>query len=108
LRRAIILARAGGKTDCRPELHVEKYEDRMISEARGVLERCQNVFAFEVRIVVENLFETCAGTEEFENVSYSDPHAANARAAAALGAVDGDAAGSRSAAIEGTPVSSLG
>ena len=55
-----------------------------------VLNSGQNVFAFEVGIILKNLIEAGARTDEFENVAHADTHPSNARTAPTLSIVDGD------------------
>jgi len=51
----------------------------------------EDVFGFEIGVVLEDLVFGDAGRQEFENVFNSDPHAANAGAAAALIGIDRNA-----------------
>ena len=66
-------------------------EDGMVDRCRRVDQAGANVLALEVREVPENLVGGGAAGEHFEDVGHADAQAADARPAAALTRVDGDA-----------------
>jgi len=55
-----------------------------------VLNSGQNVFSFEVGIILKNLVEARARADEFENVAHADTHPSNAGTAPTLRIVDSD------------------
>jgi len=57
----------------------------------GVLDRCENILAFEIGTVSENFFEAGAGRQQFQNIGNADAHTADARTTAALSVINGDA-----------------
>ena len=60
----------------------------MIGLPSGILDGCENILAFEVRIVFQNCVKRRSGAQQFEHVADANPHAPNARATAALCDVD--------------------
>lgn len=64
----------------------------MIGLTSSILDGCQNILVFEIRIVIENFFEASAGPEEFKNISHANTHTAYAGTTTALAVVDDDAA----------------
>ena len=57
----------------------------------SVVNRCQNILAFQTRIVFEDFLKACARTQKLHNISYADAHPAAAGASAALAWVESNA-----------------
>lgn len=66
-------------------------QDRMVSLGGGELQAGPDVLGLQVWVVGENLRLADARRQKIQHVFDPDPHAANARAAAALIRVEGDA-----------------
>lgn len=62
----------------------------MIRLVSSILDGGENVFALKTGIILQDLFDGGSCTQQFQDVGDADSHAANTRAAAALGVVDGD------------------
>jgi hypothetical protein len=60
----------------------------MIRLPSGVLNGGQNILAFKVRMVFQDLLECRSSAQQFKHVAYANPHTPNARATAALRVVD--------------------
>ena len=56
----------------------------------GVIQRCEDVFPLQKRIVRQDFIEGSARAKQFEHIGNSDALAANARAASALTRFDSD------------------
>jgi hypothetical protein len=66
-------------------------QNRVIRLTSCILDCCENVFALEIWIVIENFFEAGARSQEFENVGHANTHTPNARTTTTLSVVDRDA-----------------
>ena len=64
---------------------------RMVEAISSVSQHRLNIFQLEVWQLLENLRVSQSGREQVEDINHADSHPANARAAAALLGVDGDA-----------------
>ena len=65
-------------------------EYRAIDLTSGIFDRGENVFAFDARIVFENLVEASARARQVENIGHAYAHSTDAGATATLGVVNGD------------------
>jgi len=65
-------------------------KDGVIRLVSGILDGGENVFALKAGIILQDLFDGGSSAQQFQDVGDADSHAANTRAATALGVVDGD------------------
>jgi hypothetical protein len=56
-----------------------------------ILNRGEDVVAFQEGIILQDFVEGSAGTEQFQHIAHAESFAANARTTAALAGLDGDA-----------------
>lgn len=66
-------------------------EHRVVGLSGGVIKAGLNVSKFEIGEILEDFGLRNAGGEKIEHIFNTDAHAANARAAAALKRIEGDA-----------------
>lgn len=62
----------------------------MVGLTGGVFNRREDVFVFEVRVVLQDFLIRSTGGKKVEDVGDADPHIPDAGTTAALGIVDGD------------------
>ncbi len=62
----------------------------MVSLLSRILYSRENVFPLKVRIIIQNLLEVRAGTQQLKNIAHANSHPADAGSTAALLRIESD------------------